>query len=156
MPKVPTEEQGKVATFAARSQQANDTIDKLGEQFVGAFSAAGQFLPNAMKSKDRQVMEQASRNFVNATLRRESGAAISPTEFTSANAQYLPQPFDTKEVLAEKSKNRSLVLAGLIAEAPDQYNKVMEQYNKSIPIKPVPTKSVPAKSRFTNLQEVKQ
>jgi hypothetical protein len=146
IPKVPTEEQGKVATFAARSKQANDTIDKLGPQFVGAFSAAGQFLPNAMKSADRQLIEQSNRNFINATLRRESGAAISPSEFDSANAQYLPQPFDKPAVLAEKSKNRQLVLAGLIAEAPEQYQKVMEQY----------TKSIPAKSRFSNVQEVKQ
>ena len=141
-----TEEQGKVATFAARSQQANDTIDKLGPQFVGAFSTAGQFLPNSMKSADRQLIEQANRNFINATLRRESGAAISPSEFDSANAQYLPQPFDKPPALAEKSKNRQLVLAGLIAEAPEQYKKVMDQYSKS----------VPAKSRFTNVQEVKR
>jgi len=38
------------------------------------------------------VFEQAKKNFVNAVLRLESGAVISPSEFTNADKQYFPQP----------------------------------------------------------------
>ncbi len=53
--------------------------------------------------EDRKLLEQAERNFVNAVLRRESGAAISPEEFVSAEKQYFAQRGDGDAVLAKFS-----------------------------------------------------
>jgi hypothetical protein len=73
----------------------------------------GDYFPNALKSAERQQFEQAQRDFVNATLRRESGAAISDTEFANAKQQYFPQPGDSTEVVAQKTANRQLTINSL-------------------------------------------
>jgi len=62
----------------------------------------------ALQSKEIQQYMQASRNLINATLRRESGAVISASEFDTAQKQYLPVPGDTKETLELKRNNRAL------------------------------------------------
>lgn len=113
----PTEAQSKASLFAARAQQANPVLDRLGPQFTGVSSVVGGVLPNIFKGENRQLFEQAEKNFINAVLRRESGAAISPSEFSNARSQYIPQPGDTAAVLAQKKTNRDLVQQGLTQEA---------------------------------------
>lgn len=103
--------------YGDRLLQADLIIDDIGSQFTGVASAAGKFLPNILKSNERQKFEQAQRNFINAVLRRESGAAIAPSEFDSAAQQYFPQPGDTPEVLVQKDLNRALVTKNLLREA---------------------------------------
>lgn len=61
--------------------------------------------------------DQAERNFINAILRRESGAAISASEFANADIQYFPRPGDSKETIKNKRRNRKAVLASLEIEA---------------------------------------
>lgn len=113
----PTQAQYSAAGFAERVQQANAVIDKLGKNFTGTTSTFGKYLPNMFKSEDRQLFEQAQRNFINAVLRRESGAAISPDEFKSAEIQYFPQPGDTIANLQQKAQNRLIVQNNLINTA---------------------------------------
>lgn len=68
---------------------------------------------NYLQSSDYQRYDQAARDFVNAVLRRESGAAINQSEFDNAYRQYLPRPGDSKEVLAEKQRNRIEAIKGI-------------------------------------------
>lgn len=84
---------------------------KIDEMNVGG-TITNQFVP-----KDFQQYDQAKRDFVNATLRRESGAVISPTEFDNAEKQYFPRPGDSQEVVAQKKANRELVTKGLLKSA---------------------------------------
>lgn len=72
---------------------------------------------NMMASPERQKILQAQRDFVNALLRRESGAAISQGEFENAQRQYFPQPGDTPEVLTQKRLNRMQSIEGLMGGA---------------------------------------
>jgi len=115
--KPPTAEQAKAGGFASRIQQATQIIDSLSSQFTGLASYAGAVLPEYFKSEDRKLLEQAQRNFVNAVLRRESGAAISQSEFNNAALQYFPQPGDTETVLTQKKQNRDTVYNNLLLEA---------------------------------------
>lgn len=108
--------QFQAAGFAERIGTANDILSSMEDKFSGMLSQGG-ILPNIFKSDDRQVFEQASRNLINAILRRESGAAISPEEFESANIQYLPQPGDGEAVLKQKKINREQVFSNLRNEA---------------------------------------
>lgn len=105
------------AGYANRTISANETIDKLGSRFVSSSSIIGQFSPNVLKSDERQQYEQAQRNFVNAVLRKESGAAISPEEFSSARLQYFPQPGDGEGVIRQKEANRIDAINALIGSA---------------------------------------
>ena len=100
-------------TFANRLSEADLVISALENNFTGKLSNLGKYLPDFMKSEDRKRIEQAERNFINAVLRKESGAAISPTEFDSAELQYFPQPGDTIEVIKQKKQNRQTVIDGM-------------------------------------------
>src|SRR5262249_45569513 len=64
------------------------------------------YVGNYMVTPSYQRYDQASRDFINAILRRESGAAIKTSEFTNASTQYLPRPNDNPQVLADKRANR--------------------------------------------------
>lgn len=75
------------------------------------------YLPSFLQSADYQKYDQAKRNFVNSVLRNESGAVISPSEFSNAEKQYFPQPGDTPEVLAQKAANRDTVTANMFSSA---------------------------------------
>mgnify|MGYP003388664413 CR=1 FL=1 len=68
-----------------------------------------------------QQLQQAQRDFVNAKLRKESGAAIAPSEFASAELQYFPLPGDGPDVIAQKKANRELVYNGLVRESGPAY-----------------------------------
>lgn len=70
-----------------------------------------------IRSPEYQKFDQAQRDFINATLRRESGAVISDAEFDNANKQYFPMPGDTKEVIEQKRANRIAAIRGIGAAA---------------------------------------
>ena len=71
---------------------------------------------NYLTSPQFKMYEQAQRNFINAVLRRESGAAIAESEFANARIQYFPQPNDPPEVEL-KRKNRELAIELMLAGA---------------------------------------
>lgn len=128
--KSPTEFQGKSAAFGLRATEA----DKILRNLDGQYSAAGVNLKNALGdvwgvggalgaganallSDSSQQVDQAQRDFVNAVLRQESGAAIGAGEFDNAAKQYFPQPGDSQAVKAQKARNRALAIQGLQANA---------------------------------------
>ena len=78
--------------------------------FTLSQAAVGSSFGNRFVSPEHQMFDQASRNLINAILRRESGAAIAPSEFESAQRQYLPVPGDSPEVLAMKRQNRESLI----------------------------------------------
>jgi hypothetical protein len=82
-----------------------------------AIEGLPRFVPEAAKnylhSNEYQKFDQAKRDFVNSVLRRESGAAISESEFRNAEKQYFPQPGDSPERIVEKQRNRQDTLASI-------------------------------------------
>lgn len=131
-----TEAQGKATGLAMRAKEAHNLINTIGaggtvkpgiikgavEQvpFIGnALGSAVNVIPGIKPSAQQQQVEQAQRDFVNAVLRQESGAAISQSEFDNAQKQYFPQPGDSAAVIKQKSRNRETAIRGLeIASGP--------------------------------------
>lgn len=127
-----TDSQAKALLFGTRAQESDKILDGLGDNYspaaisgkqaagkvplVGAALEAGA---NAMLSDNNQKAEQAQRDFVNAVLRRESGAVIADSEFANAQKQYFPQPGDSAAVKAQKARNRQIAIQGLLAEVPN-------------------------------------
>lgn len=117
------QESGQVMDGLAAQGVAQPGIVKRVADTVGLGALA-----NWTQSPQQQQVEQAQRDFVNATLRKESGAAISNSEFESARQQYFPQPGDSSAVIDQKRKNRELSTRGMLAEVPNQQqhlNRVM-------------------------------
>lgn len=123
--KAPTEFQGKSASYGLRATEADKILNNLGTNYnpaainskntvsnwplIGGIAGAAT---NYALSDNDQIAEQAQRDFINATLRQESGAAIGKDEFDNARKQYFPQPGDSKAVIANKAANRQLVIQG--------------------------------------------
>lgn len=123
-----TEGQAKANLFGTRMQEADRIINSLAakgvtapslpQQLTGGNGVTGSIATAAANPQQQQV-DQAQRDFINAVLRRESGAAISPGEYDSARKQYFVQPGDSPEVIKQKARNRSLATQGMLAEVPD-------------------------------------
>lgn len=120
-----TEFQGKSTSFGMRADAASRVIDTVGQggkaqpsllkRAVEAVPLVGEGLgmaANALQSPEQQMVEQGQRDFINAVLRQESGAAISAGEFDNARKQYFPQPGDSAEVVAQKRANRDAAING--------------------------------------------
>lgn len=121
-----TEGQANAALYADRMRAANRIISSpesvtaqtdLGERATAAIPVAG----NYWVSENYQKADQAQRDFINATLRRESGAVISNEEFDNARKQYFPQPGDKPDVLEQKAENRRIALEGISRAAGPAY-----------------------------------
>jgi hypothetical protein len=104
---------------------SNDVLTKYGAQFAAPSSRFSGLALNEWKSDDRQMFDQAERNFINATLRRESGAVISNEEFDNARQQYIPLPGDGTAVLEAKRLNREQILTGLRLEGGAAYTEIV-------------------------------
>jgi hypothetical protein len=105
----PTQGEFTAAGYAARQAQAEPTLRAVEKAIVGmnpAMFEVQRRLPPAMQSKEMQNYMQAARNYINAQLRRESGAVISDSEFSEARAQYLPYPGDDDSTKVLKHANR--------------------------------------------------
>lgn len=120
-PKI-TDEQAKAAGYYQRMQNSNQLI---GAPNVTAAvmdwkqqaKSAVPFVGNNLVSSDFQAGEQSQRDFINALLRRESGAVISPSEFDNARKQYFPQYGDGETVIAQKARNREIAMQGILGAA---------------------------------------
>lgn len=129
-----TEGQANANLYSSRMQNSEKIIQKFEQSGTSLFNrsvssvAEGSYTPalaagmaNKSLGGDFQQLRQAETDFVNAVLRRESGAVISPSEFAGAARQYLPQPGDSKEVLAQKRENRRLAVQGINRAAQPGY-----------------------------------
>jgi hypothetical protein len=127
MPKELKADQTNAAMFARRVEQAEQDFANVaakGYDPTGASAGLQRMLPGALTGENSRLQEQAERNFINSILRRESGAAISPSEFQNAEKQYFPRYGDTPEVLAQKKRNRDIVFNGLKVAAGPAFDRV--------------------------------
>lgn len=114
-PKPLTDAQSKAAGFANRVEAANEVLLKFDVEAADPAGALLERLPggNFLQTPEFQQMDRARRDFINAILRRESGAVISASEFENANIQYFPVPGDGPDVIEAKREARSLELQNL-------------------------------------------
>lgn len=139
--KPPTEGQAKALMFGSRMAIADEVLGELAGQgqrmpslikqgveavpLIGP--ALGMVANSTVASSAQQQVEQAQRDFINAVLRRESGAVISPQEFANARVQYFPQPGDSAAVLRQKQANRRAAISGMRAEFGDAMTPEFER-----------------------------
>ena len=122
-----TEMQSNANLFGTRAAESNRILQRLegkysplGIQFqesmVGGLPGVS-YVANKAMSPETQQAAQAQRDFVTAVLRKESGAAISASEFDNARKQYFDQPGDSLQVKAQKAQNRQTAIQGIQAAA---------------------------------------
>ncbi len=116
-----TQDQARAATYADRMSASHSVMSSLDNSATSWAEKnkqkAGDWVGYSFNSPDYQRVKQAQEDFVNATLRLESGAVISPDEFKKAATQYFPQPGESAAVIEQKKANREREIAGFVREA---------------------------------------
>jgi hypothetical protein len=125
-----TQYQADSAGYADRMIAANSKLDdpemmaagtSLTQQGASAIPLIGNYLTSsAKKSYDQGVL-----SFVNAKLRRESGATIGDPEFIKAEKQYFPQPGDERDpkIIEQKALERKIAIDGMVRSAGRGYTR---------------------------------
>lgn len=114
-------EQGKAASFFNRASKANSELDRLiGEYNLDPDSMVGHTadaiapgMTSKFASDERNAARSVVRDFISATLRYESGAAIPPSEFLNQYQIYFPSPDAGPEEIATKARARQTAIEGL-------------------------------------------
>jgi len=99
--------------------------EKLEQGIKSAFNVLPEFVGGP--SPEQQQVDQARRNFITAVLRKESGAVISPKEYSDEERKYFPQLGDSQEVIKQKQDARKLAIQALEAQAGPQGAKQISQ-----------------------------
>jgi len=116
-----TAAQNTVALYAERLAQSNKSLESINQGF--GEHVYNKLAPHsALQTEKGQAFDQATRNWINAILRRESGAVISQSEFTEARKQYIPQPGDKPAALKQKEEHRKLVMESFKQSAGKAYS----------------------------------
>lgn len=113
-----TADQRKAAGFYSRALNADERYDALGVGPRGLLeSYAADVAPSTMNtywdSPERQAAGAYERDFIGATLRYESGAAIPPTEYENQRKTYFPMPGDTEDTIRIKAQLRKQAVESL-------------------------------------------
>jgi hypothetical protein len=157
-----TETQSNAVAFGARAIEANRIATELenkgvtntgvirsvvggivgqapivGERLEQGVRSAFNPVPSALggPSGEQQQVDQARRNFISAVLRKESGAAIAPSEYANEEKKYFPQIGDTQKTIDQKQEARKLAIKALEAQAGPsgtrQINKIVSEIGTS-------------------------
>jgi len=109
-----TEVQSNATQFANRMERAEADIIGVESEGSSAFNRAADAVPfgvgNYLKGESAQKYKQAQSQFITALLRKESGAAISPSEFSRYDKEFFPQPGDSQAVVQQKREARKVAI----------------------------------------------
>lgn len=121
-----TEGQSKDAVFATRAEGALGLIDQFGDALTGTEGMIGgtvgqlPVVGNYAKTEAFQQAEQAGKEFLQAILRKDTGAAITKEETSEYGSVYLPRPGDSPQLLQQKKSSRLRALEAIKAGMPPQ------------------------------------
>lgn len=115
-----TEGQSKDVVFATRAQGALEVLEPVSGELTSLGSQIAGYDPTGMirsrvQSPNYQVARQAGDEFLQAILRKDTGAAITSQEQALYGVTYLPQPGDGPEVLEAKRAARQRAVAAINA-----------------------------------------
>lgn len=114
-----TEAQSKDVVYATRAKGALAALEPVAEALTGRLNRAAEMDPTGltrgMQSDDFQVALNAGNEFLQAILRKDTGAAITAQEQALYGETYLPRPGDNEKLLKQKSEARKRAIAAIEA-----------------------------------------
>jgi len=117
-----TEGQSKDAVYATRAEGALATLDEYASTLTSRTDAALGMVPMGFgrdyQDKNFQLAQQAGDEFLQAILRKDTGAAITIPEQSLYGDTYLPRPGDSPELLQQKAVSRRRALEAIKAGMP--------------------------------------
>lgn len=117
-----TESQSKDAFFTTRMTAAAPTLDAYESALMSLPEAVAGAIPmnlgNYAQSEEYQLARDAGRDFVMAYLRKDSGAALTPTEEKMYGELLLPQPGDKTATVQAKRQRRMVAVEAIKSGMP--------------------------------------
>lgn len=110
--------------FYQRAKQATENLAPLEDSIAKMTTSEQyqlQYAPNLLQSSSQQKYRQAQRQFTEARLRADSGAAVPDAEYQQDAQTYFAQPGDTPETLAQKRVARQQVLDAMAVQSGPAY-----------------------------------
>lgn len=106
--------------FAIRAEGALQDLEPVANTLADPLMRAVELDPTGtvrgnVQSEDYQVARNAADEFLQAILRKDTGAAITPQEQELYGRTYLPQAGDSEAVLQQKARARQRAVAALRA-----------------------------------------
>jgi hypothetical protein len=94
-------------------------VPLIGDKLTAGVDNIYNVLPSVLGgySPEQQQVLNGRINFITAVLRKESGAAISPGEFVTAEKLYFPRPGDSATVVKQKQNARELAIKAMEIQA---------------------------------------
>ena len=124
-----TEAQSKNIGFYKRSQDALKLFDPVADSLVDALGAVAERDPTGvtryLQSDEYQQAQVLGKDFLAPILRKDTGAAVTPSEWVFYKAIYIPEVGDNPAKLAEKKAARSRAVEAMrIGLEPSQIVKL--------------------------------
>ena len=117
-----TEAQSKANLFGLAMTEGNRILTELKDPPSSAVIAAWRNLPegavNLGLSADNQRYFNALRQFAAGVLRKETGAAFTPTELLDVQSRFFAMPGDSDQVKSQKARAREQAISAMTAEIP--------------------------------------
>jgi hypothetical protein len=119
---VPTEDERKSAGYAVRMERALKTMSEITTKnpgastpdiaptLAGGIPLVGGMAENALNTKDRQRIEAAQRDALDAALTLATGAAYTKQQFDDLKKAYFPQVGDDKKTIEEKEQRFATII----------------------------------------------
>lgn len=117
-----TEAQSKDAVFVTRANNALPTIDKYENALLSLGENVAGNIPygNILQSEEYQVARDAGREFLATVLRKDTGAAVTPSEEAMYGDMLLPRPGDKPATIEMKRRRRAVAVQAIEAGMPPQ------------------------------------
>lgn len=114
-----TEGQSKDVVYSTRARGALEALEPNAGALVSRWDRAAEVVPFGLgrefQSDEYQLAKNAGDEFLQAILRKDTGAAITADEQALYGKTYLPQPGDSEAVLAQKAQARQRAIAAIEA-----------------------------------------
>lgn len=114
-----TEAQSKDVVYATRAKGALDALEPVADALASRGDIVADMVPlglaRGMQNPNFQLARQAGNEFLQAILRKDTGAAITDSEQASYGVTFLPQPGDLPQTLLAKKASRARAIAAIEA-----------------------------------------
>jgi hypothetical protein len=108
-----TEQQSKDVGFYNRGEKILPRLEQQDKDLTDVLSAVGGSVTNYAKSDKYRQAEQTGRELLAVILRKDTGAAVTPSEFQMYGDIYLPKPGDDQATIEQKRVARKTAIEGL-------------------------------------------
>jgi hypothetical protein len=116
IPKPPTQGERTAQTFIDRMSAAEANLEGV-EDVLAAPVEIARGVTNVTASAEYRQAEQAKSMWIEAYLRKDSGAQIGPDEYKNADETFFPQAGDSAEDIERKRQSRQDAMASLRVQA---------------------------------------